>query len=54
MHIGANPDVKGYEGITPLQYAEEHLAKASDPEENHQYKKVCQVLHAIIAIASSL
>ena len=47
LWIGANPDVEEYLGRTPLQEAEEHLAKSSNPEKKRSYEKVCQVLHAI-------
>ena len=43
--IGANVDIKDEDGQTPLQVAEEELAKESDPEAKQPYEKVHEDTH---------
>ena len=38
--LGARADIKDEDGKTPLQVAEEMLAKESDQEEKQRYEKV--------------
>ena len=46
--LGASADIKDrYRKKTPLQVAEEELAKEPDPEKKQRYEKVHQDAHTI-------
>ena len=45
---GASADIKDDNEETPLQVAEEELAKTSDPEERQRFEKVREDTHHTI------
>ena len=45
--LGARADIKDEDGKTPLEEAEQELAKTSNPEEKQRYEKVHEDTHTI-------